>query len=298
MILLLFSVSLVAQNSSNLPPFPWHTVNIAWIFQSPSQNIERFDMDVTIDRDVSTNYFLYISPFNTTFNNITFYAGIQTNINGWRNKTDSTYTPSGKGGIFSRWSTNPDEKIGLEYVDLLPNGLCESAGYEGNFCSVRRPFSWTKGTYTMSLIKNETVNFKDSLHTWVSYEITNKSNNETYQIGRLLFEGDSLFMKQDNVAFVEIYGGGELSEKSIPEVNVTFGCPIINQQETPLYQAYTRQVLEYAQQASKDLLPISPNVTYITSEENNITVHLSPEVRQQTKNEIIQIIFLDKIKQQ
>jgi hypothetical protein len=190
-------------------------------------------MDISIDRDVPTDYFLYISPFNSAFNNIQFYAGIQTNISGWKSKTDSTYTTAGKGGIFSRWSATPEQSIGLEYVEMLPDGLCESAGYEGNFCSVRRPFVWTKGAYMLSLVKNETLIFKNTLHTWVSYEITDKSTNETYKIGRLLFEGDKLEIKQNIGAFVEIYNG-ELSEKSIPEVNITFGCPIINNADTPL----------------------------------------------------------------
>lgn len=290
--LLLFSVLLLSQNNNNfdLPPFPWHTVNITWIFQNPTTEIERLNMDITIDRDVPTDFSLYISPFNTAFNHIEFYAGMQTDIMGWTDKNQRNYVKVGKGGIFSRWSAIPDEKIGFEYIDLLPNGLCESAGNEGNYCSVRCPFVWTKGAYTLSLVKNETVIFKNSPHIWVSYEITDKSNNETQKIGRLLFEGDSLFIKQDIGAFVEIYDG-ELSAKSIPEVNVTFGCPIINNQETPLYQVYAKQILG-------DTPPASPNVTYITSERNDITVHLSPEIRQQTKNEIYQIILLEKIKRQ
>jgi hypothetical protein len=284
---------LLAQNcndNSSLPSLPWHTVNITWIFQNPIQNIERLDMDITIARDVPTNYFLYISPFNSTLNDISFYAGVQTNISGWRSKIDTTNTTAGKGGIFSRWSTNANEKISLEYVDMLSDGLCESAGYEGNFCSVRNPFVWTKGVYTLSLVKNETINFKGKPHTWVSYEITDKLKNEIFKIGRLLFEGDALIIKQDIGAFVEIYNG-KLSTESVPEVDITFGCPIINRQETPLYQVYAKQILG-------NTPPASPNVTYITSEGNDITVHLSPEIRQQTKNEIIQVIFLEKLKTQ
>jgi hypothetical protein len=275
---------------SELPPLPWHTVNITWIFQSPSTAVERLDMDISIDKDVPVDYFLYISPFNTSFNGINFYAGIQTNINGWRSKNEQIYSPQGKGGIFSRWEKSAEEPVNLEYVDLMPDGLCESAGYEGNFCSVRRPYSWTKGSYTLSLVKNETIKFNEKLHTWVSYEITDKSNNETFKVGRLLFEGDSLMIKHDVGAFVEIYGG-ELSEKSIPEVNITFACPIINKQETPLYQVFTKQILG-------NTPPASPNITYITSRENDITVHLSPEIKEQSENEIIQVIFLENLKNQ
>lgn len=171
---------------------------------------------------------------------------------------------------------------------MLSDGLCESASYEGNFCSVRRPFIWTKGTYTISLVKKETVIFKNLPCTWVSYEITDKSNNETYLIGRLLFEGNKLEIKQDIGAFVEIYNG-ELSKKSIPEVNITFGCPIINNSQTHLLQVY-------AKQTTGDMLSATPNIVYLTSEKNEITVHLTQQIHKQTKNDIIQIIFLDKIK--
>jgi hypothetical protein len=289
--MLVLSVFVFAQSQEpELPPLPWHTVNITWIFQKPTTEVERLDMDISIDRDITQDYFLYISPFNSTFNNIQFYAGLQTNISGWKSKADFTYSIVGKGGIFSRWSASPELPIGLEYIEMLSDGLCESASYEGNFCSVRRPFVWSKGAYTLSLIKNETVIFKNSPHIWVSFEITDKSKNETFEIGRLLFEGNKLEIKQDIGAFVEIYNG-ELSEKSIPEVNITFGCPIINNSETPLFQVYAKQTIS-------NILSATPNITYLTSEKNDITVHLTPQIREQTKNDIIQIIFLEKIKPQ
>jgi hypothetical protein len=287
---LLFSFSSNAQiRTEELPSIPWHTINIFWTFKNPNINMDRLDMDVTVDRDVPTSYSLYISPFNSTFNNIQFYAGIQTNVIN-TNVADSTHIATGKGGIFSRWSTRPDDLIGLDYTDMQPDGFRESASTEGNFCSVRRPFIWTKGTYTLSLVKNETIDFKNQPHTWVSYEITDKSNNKTHTIGRLLFEGDSLILNHQLVAFVEIYGG-EKSEKSIPEVNITFGSPVINNQDTPLGQVYAKQIL-----GTK--IPATPNITYITSEKDNITVHLSPEIKEQSKNEIIQVIFLEKNKTQ
>jgi len=160
--------------TTNLPPMPWHTINIVWNFKNPNTDIDRLDMDIMIDRDVPTSYSLYISPFNSLFNNIQFYAGIQTNVIN-TNPIDSSYIAIGKGGIFSRWSTHSDELISLDYTDMQPNGFRESSTTEGNFCSVRCPFIWTKGTYTVSLVKNETIDFKNQPHTWVSYEITDKS---------------------------------------------------------------------------------------------------------------------------
>ena len=151
-----------------LPNLPWHTMVIRWAFKDSIPDFQRLDIDVSINRDVSTAYNLYIAPISATdFNGARFYGGLQTNIGGWKSKTDHTYLNPGKGGIFSRWSKTEKEPIGLDYVDVLENGLCESAGYEGEFCSVRRPYQWTKGTYLFSLIKEETILFKEVPHTWV-----------------------------------------------------------------------------------------------------------------------------------
>ena len=33
----------------------------------------------------------------------------------------------------------------------MPDGYCESGGYEGDFVSVRRPFAWAQGRYRLTL---------------------------------------------------------------------------------------------------------------------------------------------------
>lgn len=128
-----------------LPSTPWHLMVLSWKFADTISDFRRIYMDITIDRDVSTDYFLYIAPFNGAFNGERFYAGIQTNIGGFATKEMIQKKDGGKGAIFSRWSHDHATPIGLEYVEMYKDGLCESAGYEGEFCSVRRPFEWTKG---------------------------------------------------------------------------------------------------------------------------------------------------------
>jgi hypothetical protein len=278
-------VEIARMKNIDLPDLPWHTMVIHWNFKDSIPDFQRLDIDINIDRDVSSDYNLYISPITSAFNGEKFYGGLQTNIGGWKSKTDHTRINPGKGGIFSRWSKTEKEPIGLEYVDVLDNGLCESAGYEGEFCSVRRPYSWTKGTYQFSLIKEETILFKEKPHTWVRMEFANKANAETFSIGRLLFEGDTLKMNQSMGTFVEIYG----YKKSVPEAAITFGCPQINGKEIDLEmnQVFAMQTLSG--------LPSSPNVAHVTSENNDVTVHISPNVQPQTKNPIYQVIMLDKM---
>jgi hypothetical protein len=262
-------VEIARSRNIELPDLPWHLMAIWWNFQSPIPDFNRLDIDVTIDRDIPETYNLYISPINAAFNDATFYGGLQTNIGGWKSKNEHTMMHPGKGGIFSRWSKDKKEPIGLDYVDMFDNGLCESAGYEGEFCSVRRPYSWTKGTYTLSLIKEETVLFKKTPHTWVALEFTNKKNLQTYRIGRLLFEGETLIMRKNFAAFVEIYG----FTKKVPKAKVTFGYPRINGKELPTVNVT----------ASHSISGItgSPNVANVTTENKNVIISISSDVRPQ-----------------
>ena len=164
---------------------PWHMMDVWWILEDAPDDFETIEIDVTIEGDVSSDFNLYISPINTSFNDRLLYGGIQTNVSGWVSKTDQTRVNIGKGGIFSRWGKDMTEPIGLEYVDMFDDGLCESAGYEGTFCSVRRPYTWSEGTYTFSLLKEETVEFNGEPHTWVALEITDWKTAKTYRVGRL-----------------------------------------------------------------------------------------------------------------
>ena len=119
------------------------------------------------------------------------------------------------------------EPIGLDHVDVFPDGLCESDGYEGTFCSTRRPYAWSEGTYTFSLTKEETVNFEGKPHTWVAYEIKDWKAPDPTRIGRLLFEGEALPLRNSFAAFVEVYG----TQKSVPTVTASFGYPRVDGKE-------------------------------------------------------------------
>ena len=280
--------TIAAEKNIELPHLPWHMMQVVWTFQDSIPDFQRYDIDITISDDVPDTYNLYISVINSAFNGSAFYGGIQTNINGWINGTDQTRVHPGKGGIFSRWSAEEEKPIGLEYVDMFDDGLCESAGYEGEFCSVRRPFKWTKGSYTASLIKEETINHKEAAHTWVSMQITDKETGEVRKIGRLLFEGEYLQMRHHSVAgFVEIYSTDKIPFSNVPEVTVTFGYPKINGKMKSLENVFTRQETQDSSVAK------SPNCAYVTSEGLNISVTTTPYVRSQSENDIYNYIILN-----
>ncbi|WP_298652747.1 hypothetical protein [uncultured Proteiniphilum sp.] len=274
-----------------LPSLPWHLMQVKWSYADSIIDFQRIDMDIMINQEVSTDYCLYISPFNGTFNGEQFYAGIQTNIGGSPTKENLTETrEEGKGGIFSRWSYDQVTPIGVEYVEMYENGLCASAGNEGEFCSVRRPYEWTKGTYTLSLIKEETIEFKGEPHTWVCMTITDRKDGTITRIGRLLFSGRKLLWRNDNKAFVEIYCFKD-NKRYIPEAEITFKRPMIGDIPIPLSGLVAHQPVSATTEPNGN----TPNCAYVTSENTDVTVHITSEVRQQSKNEIYHVIMPDGI---
>lgn len=220
---------------ARLPPQPWHLADVWWTFESSTSHIESLDLDVTIDRDVSTNVNLYIAPCGLgELSGVKFYGGLQSNCNGWESRTNDTRVHLGKGGIFSRWGKG---KLSVNQARGAEDSHYEAAGYEGDFVSVRRPFLWTKGRYTWCLraCDTETVNGQD--YTWVSCFITAHETGLTCYIGSLRFEGKDLTFWDRHAAFVEVYSTAIIRRSEIPEVKVTFGYPRVNGQPPKLKSA-------------------------------------------------------------
>lgn len=227
------SLEIFAADATNepakLPRQPWHMADVWWHFESETPHFESLDMDVTIDRDVSTNVNLYISPCGIAkINGMDFYGGLQSAVNGWASKEDHTRVFPGHGAIFSRWSNDKKTKIGLEHVRMVSGGMCESAGYEGEFCSVRRPFAWTKGTYTWSVVRGDTETGPEGTNTWFHCIVTDHATGAPHFIGSLRFEGSDFTFWAQHAAFVEVYSTAKVPKSEIPEVKITFGYPRLN----------------------------------------------------------------------
>jgi hypothetical protein len=252
-----------------LPPSPWHVANIWWNFEKPVEDFTSLEMDVTIDRDIPDTYNLYVSPCGVAkINGLQFYGGLQTNVNGWANKESRTRVHPGKGGIFSRWSSDQKTPIGLDHVQTAaPECLVESAGYEGEFASVRRPYAWTKGTYTFCIIKREAGKVKDVDGTWFECLIRDASGQET-SVGRVFFEGSAFTFWERHSAFVEVYSTAKIPRSGIPKVNLTFGWPRLNGEKVKLKDAF-------AYYPSKQG-PASPDCAVVKADGENCIVELGP----------------------
>ena len=222
----------------SLPRLPWHLADVWWTFSRSTEAFESLSMEVTIDRDIPDSYNLYIAPVGIAeINGQKFYGGIQSNINGWASKESRARVHPGKGAIFSRWSGKKGQPIGLDHVRTAADGLCESAGYEGEFCSVRRPFAWTRGSYTYSIVKGDAVVIEGRSHTWFHCLIRSHGNGMTTYVGSLRFEGSQFSFWKRHAAFVEVYSTSRIPRSGIPKVIVTFGYPRINGVRPPLERA-------------------------------------------------------------
>ncbi|MBX7208331.1 MAG: basic secretory family protein [Verrucomicrobiaceae bacterium] len=252
-----------------LPGSPWHVANIWWEFEKPVEHFTSLEMDVTIDRDVPGDYNLYISPCGIAqINGLQFYGGIQTNINGWVNKESRERVHRGKGGIFSRWSSDKKTPIGLDHVQTAAEDcLVESAGYEGEFASVRRPFAWTKGTYTWCVTKGKSEKVKDVDCTWFTCSIRS-ADGQTHEVGSLRFEGTDFTFWPKHSAFVEVYSTAKIPKSGIPKVNVTFGWPRLNGQKVPLKKASAY----YPDKPPQD----SPDCAWVKTDGENCVVEVGP----------------------
>lgn len=251
-----------------LPHRPWHVANIWWEFEKPTEHFQSLEIDVTIDRDVPSSYNLYISPCGIAkINGQDFYGGLQSNINGWANATNHTRVHPGKGAIFSRWSSDKQTPIGLEHVRVGgPDSLVESAGYEGEFASVRRPYAWTKGTYTYVIAKGATEVSDGKTNTWFACRVKD-GRGECREVGSLRFEGSDFTFWARHSAFVEVYSTERIPRSGIPTVNVTFSPPRLNGQEQPVKRAY-------AYYPSKSNEPAAPDCAWCKADGKNVRVEV------------------------
>ncbi|MXZ10143.1 MAG: hypothetical protein F4Y79_11960 [Gemmatimonadetes bacterium] len=216
---------------------PWHLVDVHLVFSNEPKDIQSFCSTFTIEGPVPDNVNLYIASFSQQINQIRWYGGIQTVIDGHTDKNNlvpALFTHRNRGAIFSRWQ---ERNVGA--IRQAPGGLVASSGHEGDFISVRNDFAWSEGTYRLCLRKSDVVegeplpaNYKPEdiayvwgryEHTWVRMEATDMSTNETTIIGELAFPGKTLSLNKRHGIFVEIYGRpNPFRVRKIPVFNLYF----------------------------------------------------------------------------
>eukprot|EP00039_Didymoeca_costata_P008533 m.113168 g.113168 ORF g.113168 m.113168 type:complete len:435 (+) comp14122_c0_seq4:1753-3057(+) len=225
-----------------LPVFPWHLINIWWKFPESCKDFCSLDIDISISCNVSSDDLnLYIAPIGLgQINGVAFYGGIQTNIGGDRVSDlgkEGAYH-KGKGAIFSRWAAGGCG-IDVSYVRAAADGYVESAGYEGDFCSGRRPYVWNSGEYTYSVRKSSYEKDKSGKEwTWVDAVVTDKATGCGTFVASIKFPGRTLEFWGKNSAFVEIYGGQKVNIADLPSLQVRMGNLRINGTPAQISELY------------------------------------------------------------
>ena len=115
------------------------------------------------------------------------YFGLQTKTSAG---PDYNYRIIGKGAIFSVWDTPTLDGVRGPDVHYV-----ESGSYEGNFLSVRIPYDWEAGKYTMRIAAEES----DDQGRWFGYYV-----NDTW-VGSLRFPPDAK-IRPWCATHIEVYG--------------------------------------------------------------------------------------------
>jgi hypothetical protein len=215
------------------PRYPWHLINIWWdcvsVDKTPFQSLK---YRMRILGKTNNGDYLYIAPVgHAKIGGVQLYAGIQTDVFGWRSLNDRNVINHGRGAIFSRWAL-PGERLNTNYLSGERASFYEVASYEGHFASVRHPHNWREGEYEFELTALPKT--KDS-ESWVEASITDSATKIKTVIGRINFSGKDLTFEPGFASFIEVYGG---DNKRIPEVTVAFQQPILNGRSCGSSHAY------------------------------------------------------------
>lgn len=226
---------------------PWHLVDVWWD-TGEDVPFESLGVDVTISDDVPPSVNLYMAPIGLGhLSGSPFYGGVQTQIDG-NTFADRRLRTLGPGFLFSMWGQR-------SYDAIRPSdgGFCQSSGHEGDFVSVRRPYSWKKGKYTYRLVRMDEEVVDGSPFTWVGAFVFSHEKNENAFVGALRFKGKGLVLDRKVANFVEIYGARR-PVADIPKVTVTFGPPVVNGKAAggKAEAIYPEGVPDYADAAAKD----------------------------------------------
>ncbi len=237
-----------ALGAEALRPPPWHLVDIWWD-TGEDRRFESYSIAVEIREEVPADVRLYVAPIGiATLSGTKFYGGIQTMADGY-SKQNRRLRPIGRGLLMSMWGERSEEAIRPSV-----GGLFQSSGHEGDFVSVRRPYAWTKGTYTYRVVRMDEEVVNGQPHTWVGAFLYSHANDENVFIGALRFSGKDLVLGRSLASFVEIYGP-RIPVDRIPSVTVTFGDLRLGGQPVAPDSAtavYPKDVPDYAEASATE----------------------------------------------
>lgn len=222
----------------------WQLVDIGWD-TGEERPFDSCSIDITINADVPEDSELLIVPICGHLSNTLFSCGFASKIRGAFTKEDRLPLTIGPGMIFSRWG-----ELSLDAVRPSVKGYCFSGDQEGKHVSVRPPFVWGKGKYTVKLVNMDKERIGDRPYRWVGGFVYSHEKDENFFVGGLRFEGESLKLTKRPASFVAVFGEKEqgLVEK-IPRLEIRLENLKVNNElvKPPLVMAhYEKDTPDYA----------------------------------------------------
>ena len=196
-------------------PMPWALATIWWDFPPETAAFHSLSLDMEIAGEGLAGRQLYFAAIGwEEIDGAALYAGLQA---GGRLPNGA----AGPLGIFSRWNERSQDA-----VRTAPGGYSESAGYEGDFISVRNLVPWQQGRYRISLLA-EAPKSADP-RPWVRMEVRELASGKSWQIGALRFPGGpEPHLGRSLASFIEAFGP-PITPESLPKITVTFSNLRIN----------------------------------------------------------------------
>ena len=210
---------------------PNHMAVVHWTWGSGYNGFQSIDFEFTIHNDIDVDVLhpdhgLYLMLDNGSVSGTSYYFGLQIDHGEWLDH-DLFGLGHSRACIFSRWETRD-----LDNVQVPENGYFESAGYEGDFVSVRRQYPWGPGDYHARIAADG----EDDEGRWFGLWITEKATGETTWCGSLRFpykDGEAL-LENIHGSVAEIYGGPVgIKPIDIPEWYITIQKPMADGSRQP-----------------------------------------------------------------
>lgn len=255
---------------------PWHMLDVYIILADSVRDFKSISIDIRVRSHIPDGLTYFIAPFNSEFNAIPFYCGVQT-ASGGKNVQTGIEEQIGRGAIFSRWYERSRKA-------LKTTGYYASSDKEGDFISVRNKFHWDTGSYRITLYKSAIIPGKplpaqfdtksvmfswgQYVHSWVTMSVTNLKTNRSMVVGSLAFPGKQLAMPPLFGLFFEQYGKatdfslsdrrleGALSFRQQPFLLIDFVQLTINGQLTKPAEVVTYYNLTHHPEQKKMAMPM------------------------------------------
>lgn len=187
---------------------PWGLATIWWDLPPLEGAFHSLSIDVQISSDLPEDTHLFIAPIGMGWlDDVPFYGGLQ---------VGAALPQGGQGriGIFSRW-----QERSRDAIRSAPDGVAESSGIEGDFISVRRPFAWHHGRYTVTLAVTE----QDAAgRRWLTMTVSEHPGEQRRTIGALRFPSGTGKLRPSLASFIEVFGPA-IRPEAIPKATVVFG---------------------------------------------------------------------------